>query len=241
MKPAIQPNKIVVLSGSGISAESGLPTFRDSGGLWKQYSWQDVASPEGWAARPQAVLDFYNERRAQAWAAQPNAAHVAIASLEERFEVVVITQNVDELHERAGSSQVFHVHGQIAFARGTSVPPKRYRVDAAPISLGHLCEDGTQLRPDIVWFGEDIEHYEEAREHVETASKVLVVGTSLSVFPAASLAKLARGRAEKVLVAFEVEKMPYGYKFLRGKAASVIPTLAANWLEQANGGTPVGA
>ncbi|MEO6277408.1 Sir2 family NAD-dependent protein deacetylase [Roseateles sp.] len=236
MKPSIQPNKIVVLSGSGISAESGLPTFRDSGGLWKQYSWQEVASPEGWATRPQAVLDFYNERRAQAWVAQPNAAHLAIASLEERYEVVVITQNVDELHERAGSSHVIHVHGRIAFARGTSVPPKRYRLDAAPISLGQLCEDGTQLRPDIVWFGEDIEHYGEARAHVATASKVLVVGTSLSVFPAASLATLARGRAEKVLVAFDVEKIPYGFKFLRGKAAALIPTLAENWLRQDKAG-----
>jgi NAD-dependent deacetylase len=233
MKPSVQSNKIVVLSGSGISAESGLPTFRNAAGLWNSYSWQEVSSPEGWVARPQAVLDFYNERRRQAWAALPNAAHTAIASLERRFEVVVITQNVDELHERAGSSCVIHVHGRIAFARGTSAAAKRYRVDAESISLGQLCEDGTQLRPDVVWFGEDIEHYDEAKAHVATAAKVLIVGTSLSVFPAASLAKLARGRAEKVLVALDVQKVPYGFKFLRGKAGSVVPAIVDKWLHGA--------
>ncbi len=114
--------------------------------------------------------------------------------------------------------------------------PKRYRIDAAPIAMGQHCEDGSQLRPDIVWFGEPIEHYEEARSQVATASKVLVVGTSLSVFPAASLAKLARGRAEKVLVSLEMEKVPYGFRFLRGKATQVIPTLSATWLHQAGSG-----
>src|SRR5437870_954452 len=113
MKPPIQPNKIVVLSGAGISAESGLPTFRDSGGLWHSYSWQEVASPAGWKERPESVLAFYNERRQQAWNAAPNAGHAAIAALEQAYEVVVITQNVDELHERAGSTQVMHVHGQL--------------------------------------------------------------------------------------------------------------------------------
>ncbi len=236
MKPLIQPNKIVVLSGSGVSAESGLPTFRDSNGLWNQYSWQEVASPEGWAKRPEAVLAFYNERRKQAWEASPNAAHLAIASLESAFEVVVITQNVDELHERAGSSKVIHVHGRIAFARGTSTAPRRYRIDAAPITLGQLCEDQTQLRPDIVWFGEDVEHFEESKAHVATASKVLVVGTSLSVFPAASLVKLARGRAEKIVVALQIEKLPYGFNFLAGKAASVVPEIASKWLREASDG-----
>jgi len=233
MKPELQPNKIVVLSGSGVSAESGLPTFRDSGGLWRTYSWQEVASPEGWKLRPEAVLDFYNERRLKAWQASPNAAHLAIASLEAAYEVVVITQNVDELHERAGSRNVIHVHGQLAYARGTSEARKRYRIDDSPIELGQLCEDGTQLRPDIVWFGEEVEFFEEARHHVATAARVLVVGTSLSVFPVASLVRVARGRAEKVLVAFEVEKRPYGYSFLQGKATEVLPKLADRWLREA--------
>ena len=233
MKPEVQSNKVVVLSGSGISAESGLPTFRDSNGLWKTYSWQEVASPEGWKLRPEAVLAFYNERRLKAWQAAPNAGHQAIASLEAAYEVVVITQNVDELHERAGSRKVIHVHGELAYARGTSEARKRYRIDGSPISLGQLCEDGTQLRPDIVWFGEEMEFFEEARLHVATAARVLVVGTSLSVFPAASLVKAARGRAEKVLVSLEVEKPPYGFTFLRGKATEVLPTLAAKWLKEA--------
>jgi NAD-dependent deacetylase len=142
MKPEIQANKIVVLSGSGISAESGIPTFRDSNGLWNSYSWEEVASPEGWKKHPEVVLEFYNERRHKAWQALPNAGHDAIASLDAAYEVIVITQNVDDLHERAGSRNVIHLHGQLAFVRGTSSAPKRYKVDGAPIALGQLCEAG---------------------------------------------------------------------------------------------------
>lgn len=232
MKPDVQPNKIAVLTGSGVSAESGLPTFRDSNGLWNSYSWEHLASPEGWRVRPQAVLEFYNERRHKAWLASPNAGHKAIASLEAAFDVVVITQNVDELHERAGSQHVIHLHGELAYARGTSKARKRYRIDGNPISMGSLCEDGTQLRPDIVWFGEEVQFFEEARSHVASAARVLVVGTSLSVFPAASLVKAARATAQKVLVSLEVGKPPYGFNFLRGKAAEILPALAAKWLEE---------
>lgn len=233
MKPEVQPDKIVVFSGSGVSAESGLPTFRDANGLWKSFSWEEVSSPQGWERNPEAVLAFYNERRVQAWQAAPNIAHQAIASLEAAYKVVVITQNVDELHERAGSSNVIHVHGQIAYARGTSPARRRHRLEDAPISIGQMCEDGTQLRPDVVWFGEDVEHLEEAKSHIASAGKVLVVGTSLSVFPVASLVKAARGRAEKVLVSLDVKKPPYGYRFLRGKATAVLPTLASKWLAEA--------
>ncbi len=233
MKPAVQQNKIVVLTGSGVSAESGLPTFRDASGLWNNYSWEEVASPTGWERHPEVVLEFYNERRLMAWNAESNAAHRAIASLESKYDVVVITQNVDELHERAGSTNVIHVHGQIAYARGTSDAPSRYRIDGDPIALGQLCENGTQLRPDIVWFGEEIQFFEEARAHVATAARVLVVGTSLSVFPAASLVKVARGRAEKVLVAFEVDRVPFGFRFFKGKATEVVPGLADKWLREA--------
>ncbi|WP_196778843.1 SIR2 family NAD-dependent protein deacylase [Lysobacter silvisoli] len=226
----MQPNKIVVLSGSGLSAESGLPTFRDSNGLWNQYQWHEVASPEGWRARPEAVLAFYNERRLKAWHAQPNAAHAAIAALEAAFEVVVITQNVDALHERAGSSRVIHLHGELAYARSTGTPPLRYRIDDAPIALGQLAEDGSQLRPDIVWFGEQTQYMDEARAHVATAAKVLVVGTSLSVHPAASLVWSARGRAEKVLVSLEMDEIPDGFEFRRGKATEHLPALVRAWL-----------
>jgi NAD-dependent deacetylase len=222
-------DKVVVLSGSGLSAESGLPTFRDAAGLWRQYSWVELASPQGWAKQPELVLAFYNERRAKAWGAQPNAAHLAIASLEQKFDVVVITQNVDNLHERGGSKHVLHVHGELCFARGTGRSRKRYRIDGAPIELGQKCEEGTQLRPDIVWFGEETQHMEEAAEHVANADKVLVVGTSLSVYPAASLVEYARADAEKVLNSLEMESLPAGFEFLPGRATAVVPEVARRW------------
>jgi NAD-dependent deacetylase len=222
--------KIVVLSGSGLSAESGLPTFRDAAGLWRTHSWMELASPEGWRKQPEVVLEFYNERRARAWAAQPNAAHRAIATLESRYDVAVITQNVDALHERAGSTRVLHVHGELAFARGTGPSRRRYRIDAAPISLGQKCDEGTQLRPDIVWFGEETQHMEDARELVARADKVLVVGTSLTVYPAASLVDAARERAEKVLNALDMDEIPYGFEFHPGPATLVIPRIVGRWL-----------
>jgi NAD-dependent deacetylase len=222
--------KIVVLSGSGLSAESGLPTFRDAAGLWRTHSWMELASPEGWRRQPEVVLEFYNERRTRAWAAQPNAAHRAIAALESAYDVTVITQNVDALHERAGSTRVLHVHGELAYARGTGPSRRRYRIDAAPIALGQKCDEGTQLRPDIVWFGEETQHMEAARERVAQADRVLVVGTSLTVYPAASLADAARERAEKVLNALEMDDIPYGFEFLPGPATGVIPRIVEQWL-----------
>jgi len=193
-----------------------------------------LASPAGWERHPEAVLAFYNERRAQAWLAAPNAGHHAIASLAAAYEVVVITQNVDELHERAGSQHVIHLHGQIAYARGTSEARRRYRIEDAPIHLGQRCEAGTQLRPDIVWFGEPVEFLAEARAQMASAAKVLVVGTSLSVFPAASLVKWVQEAAEKTLVSLEVDNLPEGFTFLRGRATEILPTLAARWLSEAN-------
>ncbi len=232
------PAKVVILSGSGLSAESGLPTFRDAAGLWRQYSWMELASPEGWRKQPGLVLSFYNERRAKAWAAEPNAAHRALASLEKKFEVVVVTQNVDNLHERAGSTRVLHLHGELAFARGTGPSRHRQRIDGAPIELGQNCPEGTQLRPDIVWFGEETQHLEEARGHVATADKVLVVGTSLSVYPAAGLVEFACAGAEKVLNALEMEAVPADYRFLPGPATRVLPPLVAAWLEERAGSQP---
>lgn len=221
----------MILSGSGLSAESGLPTFRDAAGLWNTYSWVELASPEGWASRPEIVLAFYNERRAKAWKAEPNAAHRAIAALESKYEVVVITQNVDALHERAGSTRVLHVHGELAYARGTGRSRKRYKIDDAPIELGQKCEEGTQLRPDIVWFGEETQFMDEAREHVAAADKVLVVGTSLTVYPAAGLVDAARHDAEKVLNSLDMDEVPAGYCFAQGPATQRVPPLVAQWLE----------
>jgi NAD-dependent deacetylase len=230
--PEVDPKKIVVLSGAGISAESGLPTYRDLNGLWRTYSWAEVASPEGWKKNPALVLEFFNERRQQAWNAKPNAAHIAIGQLENYYTVVVITQNVDELHERGGSKNVIHVHGNLAFARSSINTNLRYRIDGNPISLGQTCEDGSQLRPDVVWFGEEVRYLKVSRYHITTASKVLVVGTSLAVFPIASLVDEADWNAEKVLVSLEIEKIPHGFKFYQGNATSEVPSLVQRWIEE---------
>ncbi len=231
MSKEINPNKIVVISGAGISAESGIKTFRDSGGLWNEYPVYEVASPQGWERNQQLVLNFYNERRDEIKKAQPNDAHYAIAKLEEIYEVVVITQNIDDLHERAGSENVIHVHGEILKARSTSNPELVYELLDQGINLGDRCSEGSQLRPHIVWFGEKIMHYEKCREHLKTAGKVLVVGTSLSVYPAADLVKAARFHAEKYVVSLEIDKKPYGYKFLRAKATKLVPYLCDCWLK----------
>lgn len=231
MDMSAKPKKIVVLSGSGISAESGLPTFRDANGLWRNHDWRQLASPDGWRKHPELVLEFYNERRAQAAAAQPNAAHRALAELESEYEVVVVTQNVDDLHERAGSTRIVHLHGQLTWARGTSPRRLRRHIGAAPMRIGDLCEDGSQLRPDIVWFGEAVPAMDEAADEVAGADKVLVVGTSLTVYPAASLTEYARADAEKVLCSPEIEALPRGYEWLRGSAATTIPGLVRRWLE----------
>jgi len=229
--PSPDPRRIVIFSGSGVSAESGLPTFRDSGGLWRQYAWEEVASPEGWRKHPDVVQAFYNERRQPAAQAQPNAAHRAIAELEKAFDVVVVTQNVDDLHERAGSTTVVHVHGELAFARGEH-SGLRQHVGAEPIRMGQLCAQGSQLRPDIVWFGESVQHLEEARAHVARAGRLLVVGTSLSVFPAASLVHAAQPSADKVVVAPELDSPPAGFDWMRGKATDCVPQVVARWLRE---------
>ncbi|MFZ5636985.1 MAG: Sir2 family NAD-dependent protein deacetylase [Pseudomonadota bacterium] len=229
----MQKAKIVVLSGSGISAESGLPTFRDANGLWRNHDWRQLASPEGWRKHPELVLEFYNERRALAAQAQPNAAHRALADLESKYEVVIVTQNVDDLHERAGSTRVVHLHGQLTWARGTSPRRLRSHIGASPIRIGDVCEDGFQLRPDIVWFGEAVPAMDEAADEAATADKVLVVGTSLTVYPAASLTGYARREAEKVLCSPEMETLPQGYEWLRGPAATMIPGLVLRWMKQA--------
>lgn|SRR5678816_588574 len=229
-KPPLDPEKVVIFSGAGLSAPSGISTFRDPNGLWKRYRIEEVATPEAWARQPHVVLEFYNERRSNAVASQPNAGHRAIADLERRFQVVVITQNVDDLHERAGSTQVIHLHGELRKARSTSNPSLVYEIGAAPIKLGDLCEQGGQLRPHIVWFGEEIMNHSEARAHIETAGRLIVVGTSLSVYPAAALLKHARYRARKLIVDLSVPDHPYGFEAIQGSADLVLPSLVQNWL-----------
>jgi NAD-dependent deacetylase len=179
--------KIVVLSGAGISAESGLATFRASDGLWENHRVEDVASPEGWAKNPALVLEFYNQRRTAARQAQSNAGHRALVELEQAYEVVIVTQNVDDLHERAGSSHVIHLHGKLMEARSSRHEELVYPMTEDRIELGQTCERGHQLRPNIVWFGEAVPLIERGMEEVATADIMLVVGTSLQVYPAAGL------------------------------------------------------
>jgi NAD-dependent deacetylase len=199
---------LVVLSGAGISAESGLKTFRDSGGLWEGHDVLEVASPEGWANNPALVLEFYNQRRKQALSAQPNRAHQIIAELEEHFEVTVITQNVDNLHEKAGSSRVIHLHGELFKARSTADPGLHYDVKGWELNLGHLCEQGSQLRPDVVWFGEAVPLMEQAIEVTLRAHAFVVVGTSLQVYPAAGLLEYVPARAPKYIVDPVLPRVP---------------------------------
>ena len=178
--------KIVILTGAGISAESGIKTFRDAGGLWEGHDIMEVASPEGWAKNPNLVLEFYNKRRAQLKEVQPNAGHLALAKLDEYFDVCIITQNVDNLHERAGSKRVVHLHGELLKARSTIDPDLVYEWPG-DIKKGDNCKKGSQLRPHIVWFGEAVPLIETAIDIAGIADIFIVVGTSMQVYPAASL------------------------------------------------------
>lgn len=178
--------KLVVLSGAGISAESGVKTFRDSNGLWENHRIEDVASPEGFERNPEMVLDFYNARRKQLNEVEPNEAHLILAELEEYFEVRIITQNVDDLHERAGSSKIIHLHGELKKARPVNSDSKIIPWEK-DLNLGDLSSEGVQLRPHIVWFGEMVPEMDEAVKIAENADVFLVIGTSMQVYPAAGL------------------------------------------------------
>ncbi|HNQ12262.1 MAG TPA: NAD-dependent deacylase [Bacteroidia bacterium] len=179
--------KVVVFSGAGMSAESGLKTFRDSDGLWENYSIEDVATPQAFANNPELVLRFYNERRQQIRSAKPNPGHLALVQLEEKYNVEIITQNIDDLHERAGSKNVLHLHGEILKARSSAPSESIYHLGNKDIQWGDVCEQGFQLRPHIVWFGEMVPMLEHAIMKVQMADILLIIGTSLQVYPAASL------------------------------------------------------
>lgn len=179
--------KLVVLSGAGISAESGVKTFRDDNGLWKTHRFEDLASPDAWKRNPELVLEFYNQRRKQLLEVHPNPAHLALVKLEQRFDVTIITQNVDDLHERAGSKNILHLHGEIRKARSTADEKLVYDIDGWELKPGDKCEKGSQLRPHVVWFGEPVDNIGKAIEITESADIFLVIGTSLLVYPAAGL------------------------------------------------------
>lgn len=205
--------KIVVLTGAGISAESGIRTFRDSDGLWENHRIEDVATPEAWRRNPALVLDFYNQRRAQLFEVQPNAGHLALVELEKNFDVHIITQNVDDLHERAGSSQILHLHGHLRQSRSERYERLVYPCEG-DIRLGDVCERGAQLRPHIVWFGEAVPMLEPAAELASEADIFIIVGTSLQVYPAAGLMHYAPDHIPfyyvdpKPQVNFELSRMP---------------------------------
>ena len=207
--------KIVVLTGAGMSAESGISTFRDSGGLWDKYPVEDVATPEGYRRNPQLVTDFYNARRMQLLTVEPNEGHRLVAELEKRYEVTVVTQNVDNLHERAGSTHVIHLHGELTKVTSSRHPnnPKyirELRPEEYEVRLGDCAADGSQLRPYIVWFGEEVPNIEVAADYVMEADALIIIGTSLNVYPAAGLVRYTKSGAEIYLIDPAEVNVPYG-------------------------------
>lgn len=194
--------KIVVLSGAGISAESGISTFRDSNGLWENYRIEEVATPEAWNTNPELVQRFYNQRRKQVIESLPNPAHRFFYELESAYDVVVVTQNIDDLHERGGSKQVIHLHGNIRYSKssGPNQEAKYYPVNGWELSLNDLCDDGFTLRPHVVWFGEAVPEMDRAINHIIDADYLIVIGTSLNVYPAAGLIHYASISCKKIIV-----------------------------------------
>lgn len=226
--------KIVVFTGAGISAESGIKTFRDSGGLWEEHDINDVATPQAWARNPSLVLEFYNKRRKQVIAAEPNEAHHALVRLEERFEVQIITQNIDDLHERAGSKNILHLHGEIMKSRSTLDPSLIYDIEGSELRIGDKCRNGSQLRPHIVWFGEMVPEMENAYRVAEQADVFIVVGTSLNVYPAAGIVDYVPSEAPKYIIDPSSTVKVSGISnltFIKEKASIGVPMLAEQLLK----------
>ncbi len=226
--------KIVVFTGSGISAESGIRTFRDTGGLWENYAVSEVATPEAWEKDPELVQRFYNERRKQVLDAQPNAAHKAIALLEDRFKVTVITQNIDDLHERAGSSNIIHLHGEITKSRSTRHPELVYPIDGWELKMNDTCEKGFPLRPYIVWFGEAVPAMDSAIQQVLNADIFLIIGTSLEVYPAAGLLDYAPESIPKYFIdpAARASEHILNLTTIKEKAGIAVPELVNKLLSE---------
>jgi NAD-dependent deacetylase len=232
----MEKKKLVIFSGAGISAESGLKTFRDSDGLWEEYNVMDVATPEAWEKDPALVLEFYNRRRKQILEAEPNAAHHAISGLEKSYDVTIITQNIDDLHERAGSSHVIHLHGNIRYARSTNPQDSNlYPINGDKLSFGDKCPNGFQMRPHVVWFGEEVPLIPVAQKIVSSAKILIVSGTSLTVYPAANLIYFTDFRTRKFLVdpnnihVVDIDNLT----IIKEKASIGIPRLAEELLLEA--------
>jgi NAD-dependent deacetylase len=212
--------KLIIFSGAGMSAESGISTFRDSGGLWEQYNIEDVATPEAWKRNPDLVTDFYNQRRKQIIEAEPNSAHKLIETLENEFYVNVITQNIDDLHERAGSKNVLHLHGNIRLAKssGPKQEDKFYPIDGWELTTEDKCPEGFRLRPHVVWFGEQVPALNEAAKFIQEADLLIVIGTSLQVHPAAGLVHLAPDNCKCYIIDPNVDDFEIPSNFVKIKA-----------------------
>jgi NAD-dependent deacetylase len=225
--------RVTVLSGAGISAESGISTFRDSNGLWENHRVEDVATPEAWHRNPELVLEFYNLRRKQLLEVEPNAAHLAITKLQEQFEVQVVTQNVDDLHERAGNQNVLHLHGELKKVRSTAHPHTVYDLEDWELKMGDMCENGHQLRPHIVWFGEEVPNLYTAAELVSTSDAIIIVGTSLNVYPAAGLYQYAPESCPIWIIDPKANELRYPDSItpLNEKAGAAMPRLVRSFLE----------
>ena len=225
--------KIIVLTGAGISAESGLQTFRDADGLWEGYNIEDVATPEAWKRDPVLVQQFYNDRRKAVMAAKSNAAHLALKELEEKYEVLIITQNIDDLHEKAGSLAIIHLHGEIMYARSTKNPALLYKMNKADIAMDETCELNSPLRPHVVWFGEAVPMITKAMHEMPKADIVILIGSSLAVYPAAGLVELARASIPIYVVDPNIPSvnLPNPVIKIQEKASIGVPALVSKLLK----------
>jgi NAD-dependent deacetylase len=225
--------KLVILTGAGMSSESGIKTFRDSGGLWEEYDVTEVATPEAWSKNMNLVLRFYNERRRQLATCKPNDGHLGLAQLEKYFDVQIITQNIDNLHERAGSTKILHLHGELTKARSTADPSLIYDIGYKDINLGDNCEKGSQLRPHIVWFGEEVPMMDEAVTLTSKADIFVVAGSSLNVYPAAGLINYAPAKASLWLIDPKDVVVPVSRRVevIKEKASTGVAILAERLLK----------
>ena len=219
--------KIVVLTGAGISAESGLKTFRDDNGMWRNHRFEEVASPVAWARDRELVLEFYNLRRKQLLEVEPNAAHKALVRLEDKYHVQIITQNVDDLHERAGSKNILHLHGELRKSRSTVDENLVYNIEGWELKTGDKCVKGSQLRPHVVWFGEQVPQIVSAIEIAKQADIFIVIGTSMAVYPAAGLIEYVSDEVPKYLIDPKAGKNVYvqNLKIIKDKAGNGVPHL----------------
>ena len=215
---------IVVFTGAGISAESGLDTFRDSGGIWEQFKIEDVATPDAFERNPELVLDFYNLRRKQLLESKPNAAHISLNKLSEKYNLHIITQNIDDLHERSGSKNILHLHGKLMESKSSIDDSLIYPIKGVDLKLGDLCKNGSQLRPNVVWFGEPVPKMIDAISITKKADVFIVIGTSLNVYPAASLLNYTNNAKRIILIDLKAEQKK-DVEVIKGKATIAVPKL----------------